>query len=317
MKDYLAPGTGQRFGPGKKSESMPEASSPSSTPGENAPFQTRSESADSFQKYLSEISKTPLLTREEEHALALRVRAGDQAARECLIKSNLRLVIKIARDYEHFGVPLLDLISEGNIGLMKAVDRFDPTQGASICTYSSFWIKQRIKRALANQGKTIRLPVHVVGKLAQYRRIEMLLETLLGRSPTNEELADECGCRLDKMESLRSISTQTTSLDQATFDEEHNLGDVIADESVTPASNLLDDEAQKKHLARVLKSLSPREYDVLQARFGINQVRERTLDEVASTYSLSKERIRQIQNKAINKLRHLMERYFERGEAAT
>jgi len=159
-----------------------------------------------YQLYLKEIGQTALLTIEEENALAARIKKGDKAARERMIKANLRLVVKIARDYEGYGVPLLDLISEGNIGLMKGVERFDPTKGAKLSTYSAWWIKQAIKRALANQGKTIRLPVHVVDKLFHIRRAEARLQEAFGREATDDEIAGELDTTPDKIRELRTAS---------------------------------------------------------------------------------------------------------------
>src|SRR6202789_392413 len=163
--------------------------------------------------YLREIGQTPLLTREEEVKLARRIKRGDQAARQQMIKANLRLVVKIAHDYSSYGLPLLDLISEGNIGLMKAVECFDPKKGGTLSTYAAWWIKQSIKRALANQSKTIRLPVHLVDKIARMRRVGMVLSERLGREPTDDELAEEVGMASSKIAQLRSAAIRPTSLD--------------------------------------------------------------------------------------------------------
>jgi len=163
--------------------------------------------------YLREIGLVKLLTPQEEIDLAARIKKGDKKAREQMIKANLRLVVKIARDYEGIGLPLLDLISEGNIGLMKAVERFDPAKGGKLSTYAAWWIKQSIKRALANQSKTIRLPVHLVDKIAKIKRVSMSMSEALGREPTDEELADEVGISAAKLSQLRTVSIRPASLD--------------------------------------------------------------------------------------------------------
>ncbi|MFM8763352.1 MAG: RNA polymerase sigma factor RpoD/SigA, partial [Spartobacteria bacterium] len=165
-----------------------------------------------FQLYLREIGEYPLITVQEEVKLARRIKRGDKEARAIMIRSNLRLVVKIARDYSNFGLPLLDLISEGNIGLMKAVERFDPKKGGKLSTYAAWWIKQSIKRALANQSKTIRLPVHLVDKIAKLRRVSNQMTEELGREPTDEELAEEVGMCASKVAALNSAAIRATSL---------------------------------------------------------------------------------------------------------
>ena len=184
-----------------------------------------------FQLYLREIGAYPLITVQEEVKLARRIKRGDKEARAIMIRSNLRLVVKIARDYSNFGLPLLDLISEGNIGLMKAVERFDPKKGGKLSTYAAWWIKQSIKRALANQSKTIRLPVHLVDKIAKLRRVSNQMTEELGREPTDEELAEEVGMGVSKVAALKSAAIRPTSLDQPINDEDSTaLGDIIGDE---------------------------------------------------------------------------------------
>jgi RNA polymerase primary sigma factor len=164
-----------------------------------------------FKIYLREIGKTPLLTPEQEVQLAARIKKGDKEARSLMIRSNLRLVVKIAHDYANLGLPLLDLVSEGNIGLMKAVERFDPAKGGKLSTYAAWWIKQSIKRALANQSKTIRLPVHLVDKIAKIKRVSMSMSEELGREPTDQELADEVGLSAAKLSQLRTVSIRPAS----------------------------------------------------------------------------------------------------------
>ncbi len=190
--------------------------------------------------YLREIGKTALLTREEEVELADRIKKGDKEARAHMIKANLRLVVKIAQDYANYGLPLLDLISEGNIGLMKAVERFDPNKGGKLSTYAAWWIKQSIKRALANQSKTIRLPVHMVDKISKMRRVAMVLSEELGREPTDEELAEEIGIDRAKLSHLKSAALRPASLDAPISDDDTTeFGEIIGDEKAQTPLELL------------------------------------------------------------------------------
>ena len=190
--------------------------------------------------YLREIGKTPLLTREEEVELADRIKKGDKEARAHMIKANLRLVVKIAQDYANYGLPLLDLISEGNIGLMKAVERFDPNKGGKLSTYAAWWIKQSIKRALANQSKTIRLPVHMVDKISKMRRVAMVLSEELGREPTDEELSEEIGIDRGKLAQLKAAAQRPASLDAPIGEDDGTqFGEIIGDEKAQTPLELL------------------------------------------------------------------------------
>jgi RNA polymerase primary sigma factor len=208
------------------------------------------ESDSSLKLYLREISKTPLLTVEEEIQLAARIKNGDSEARSHMIRANLRLVVKIAQDYSNYGMPVTDLISEGNIGLMKAVERFDPEKGGKLSTYAAWWIKQSIKRALANQSKTIRLPVHMVDKIAKMRRIATILTEALGREPTDEELADEVGLPHRKLALLRQASYRPTSLDAPINEgEATEFGEVISDERAENPLDMLSDKNMHGELA--------------------------------------------------------------------
>src|ERR1700675_1071936 len=192
--------------------------------------------------YLREIGQIPLLTPQEEIELAARIKKGDREARALMIKANLRLVVKIAHDYANLGLPLLDLISEGNIGLMKAVERFDPAKGGKLSTYAAWWIKQSIKRALANQSKTIRLPVHLVDKISKMRRTAMKLQEVFGREPTDEELAEEMGMSPSRVAQMRTAAIRPASLDAPIGDDEsNNYSEIIPDESAhTPYRQLED-----------------------------------------------------------------------------
>lgn len=263
----------------------------------------------SIKLYLKEIGEIPLLTPQDEIELAARIKKGDKKAREQMIKANLRLVVKIAHDYENYGLPLLDLISEGNIGLMKAVERFDPAKGGKLSTYAAWWIKQAIKRALANQAKTIRLPVHLVDKIARMRRIAMKLQEELGREPSDEELAEELGLSPMRVALMRTAGIRPASLDAPIGDDDNNTySELIADEQAGSPYDRLEDETVRDMLRDLMKSLEPREAEILSYRFGLDGGPERTLEEVGEKFKVTRERIRQIQNIALRKLRRMIEK---------
>lgn len=259
--------------------------------------------------YLREIGKTPLLTREEETELAERIRAGDPDARAHMIKANLRLVVKIAQDYANYGLPLLDLISEGNIGLMKAVERFDPHRGAKLSTYASWWIKQSIKRGLADKSKTIRLPVHIVDKISKVRRLALVLAEQLGREPTDEELAEEIGIDRAKLAKLKAASLSPASLDAPVSDEDHTeFGERIGDEKALNPLEMLTHKNLHDQLDGLLSVLDKRERRIIDARFGLNGEEPKTLEVVGLEFDITRERIRQLQNIAIKKLRRALQK---------
>jgi RNA polymerase primary sigma factor len=259
--------------------------------------------------YLKEIGEVKLLTAPEEVGLAARIKKGDKKARELMIKANLRLVVKIAHDYENYGLPLLDLISEGNIGLMKAVERFDPAKGGKLSTYAAWWIKQAIKRALANQSKTIRLPVHLVDKIARMRRLAMKLQEEFGREPTDEELAEEMGLTTARVAMMRTAGIRPASLDAPIGDEDSNsYAELIADEHADSPYEHLEDDTVRVMLQGMMKSLEKREFEILSYRFGLDGGQERTLEEVGERFNVTRERIRQIQNIALRKLRRMIEK---------
>lgn len=265
------------------------------------------DSNSSLRVYMREISKTPLLTPQEEIELADRIKKGDKAARTHMIKANLRLVVKIAQDYSGYGLPLSDLISEGNIGLMKAVERFDPNKGGKLSTYGSWWIKQSIKRALANQSKTIRLPVHMVDKIARMRRISAMLAESLGREPTDEELSEELGLPRRKLAMLKRAAQRPTSLDEPFGDEERgSYSDVIGDERAVNPFDALADKNMHGHLDDLLEVLDERESKIIDARFGLNGSTPMTLEEVGREFGVTRERIRQLQNVALDKMRRAL-----------
>jgi RNA polymerase primary sigma factor len=260
--------------------------------------------ASAFNLYLKEVANTRLLTPDEELSLAERIKAGDEEAAQQMIKANLRLVIKIAHDYEHYGLPLLDLINEGNIGLMKAVKRFDPKKGGKLSTYGAWWIKQSIKRALSDQSKTIRLPVHVIEKLSKIRRASTKLEETLGHEPTDEDLADELKISARRVSELRTASATMISLDAPVGDGEGNsFSELVADENSLDPVDGIEMETAKLRLAEAIESLSSREKEILRFRFGLDGGPEKTLEEVGVQFNISRERVRQLQNTALNKLR--------------
>jgi RNA polymerase primary sigma factor len=258
--------------------------------------------------YLREIGQVKLLTPQEEIVLAARIKKGDMEAREEMIKANLRLVVKIAHDYEGLGLPLLDLINEGNIGLMKAVERFDPSKGGKLSTYGAWWIKQSIKRALANQSKTIRLPVHLVDKISKLRRTSMRLEEEFGREPSDDELGEELGISGARVAQLRTAAIRPASLDAPIGDDESNsFAEVVEDENADTPYQMLEDKTVNRMLHEMIKILDPREMTILRYRFGLEGGTEKTLEEVGEKFGVTRERVRQIQNIALGKLRKMME----------
>ncbi len=259
--------------------------------------------------YLREIGQIPLLTPEQEVDLAAKIKKGDGAARSLMIRANLRLVVKIAHDYANLGLPLLDLISEGNIGLMKAVERFDPAKGGKLSTYAAWWIKQSIKRALANQSKTIRLPVHLVDKISKMRRVSMQMSEELGREPTDQELADEVGLAAGKVSLLKTVSIRPASLDAPISDEDSTeFGEIVGDmEAQTPFEQLRDQNLRDE-VGDLLDVLDDRERKIIFCRFGLDGGRAKTLEEVGRRFGVTRERIRQLQNIALGKLRRALQK---------
>lgn len=265
---------------------------------------TANNNNNSLRIYLREIAKTELLTREEEVELAARIKKGDKKARSLMIRANLRLVVKIAQDYANYGLPLSDLISEGNIGLMKAVERFDPEKGGKLSTYGSWWIKQSIKRALANQSKTIRLPVHMVDKISRMRRIANILSEALGREPTNSELAEELGIPRSKLAMLKQAAQRPASLDAPIGDDDSSdYSEIIGDEKAEDPSSALQSKNMHNQLSDLLDNLDERETRIIGARFGLDGQKPLTLEEIGVEFGVTRERIRQLQNVALAKMR--------------
>lgn len=257
--------------------------------------------------YLREIGKVDLLTPEEEIRLAKRIKKGDEAARQKMIRANLRLVVKIAGDYARLGLPLLDLISEGNLGLMKAVDRFDPKKGGKLSTYAAWWIKQGIRRALANQGKTIRLPSHMVDKLFRMRRMQETLAHELGRAPTAAELAQRLDVPEKTVKYWLEVSRRPASLDLPLGEDgRENLGDLIHDTQARSPFDELNDQQLQEEMFERLKELTPREQLILRRRFGLDGLPPESLEEVGERLGITRERVRQLQNQALETLREKM-----------
>ena len=257
--------------------------------------------------YLREIMETPLLSAQQEIELAARIKKGDREARALMIKANLRLVVKIAHDYAHFGLPLLDLISEGNIGLIKAVERFDPAKGGELSTYGAWWIKQSIKRAMANQSKTIRLPVHLVDKISIVRRVAMIMTEELGREPTDEELGAEVGISSAKVSQLKRVSIRPASLDAPISDDDSTkFGEIVGDEDAQTPFELFRDKNLRDEVSELLDVLDDRERKIIFQRFGLAGANRKTLEEVGKKFGVTRERIRQLQNVALDKLRRAL-----------
>ncbi len=262
---------------------------------------------ESLNIYLQQISTIPLITVQEEIDLAAKIKVGDEKAREKMITANLRLVVKIAQQYSNIGLSLLDLINEGNIGLMKAVERFDPSKGGKLSTYASWWIKQSIKRALANQSKTIRLPVHMVDRVTQMRRTSAELSERLGRDPTDEELASEMNLPVTRISHLKAVSKKPASLDSPLGEDENStLGELVPDEKAVNPFEKLQSKSLIGDVNLVLSQLDPREADIIRLRFGLEGRDPLTLEEVGAKVGVTRERIRQLQEQALRQLRKNM-----------
>jgi RNA polymerase primary sigma factor len=263
-------------------------------------------------RYLREIGRIPLLTPQQEIELAAKIKKGDAEARERMINSNLRLVVTIAHDYANLGLPLLDLISEGNIGLTKAVERFNPAKGAKLSTYAMWWIRQSIKRALANQSKTIRLPVHLVDKVAKVRRVSLQMSDELGREPTDDELGEEIGIPSDKVARLRSVGIRPASLDAPIGDDDSTkFGEMIGDEDAQTPCELLRDKNLRGEVDGLIEVLDDREKKIISQRFGLDGGQPKTLEDVSKDFGVTRERIRQLQNIALAKLRRALSKKEE------
>lgn len=260
---------------------------------------------DPVKMYLKEIGKIPLLTAPEEVALAKRMEAGDNRAKKRLAETNLRLVVSIAKRYVGRGMSFLDLIQEGNLGLMKAVDKFDYKRGFKFSTYATWWIRQAITRAIADQARTIRIPVHMVETINKLVRIERQLVQELGRDPSNEEIAKEMGIEVEKVREVRKIAQEPVSLETPIGEEEDShLGDFIEDDTAIAPDEAANFTMLREELNDILMTLNERERKVLELRFGLVDGTPRTLEEVGKEFNVTRERIRQIEAKALRKLKH-------------
>ena len=260
---------------------------------------------DPVRMYLKEIGKIPLLTLEEEHKLAVRMAEGDEEAQKKMTEANLRLVVSIAKRYVGRGLPFLDLIQEGNLGLMKAVEKFDYTKGYKFSTYATWWIRQAITRAIADQARTIRIPVHMVETINRVLRTSHSMVQKLGREPTTKEIADELHIEESKVEEVLKIAQEPVSLETPIGEEEDShLGDFIQDDEASQPSEEASYTLLREQLEEVLSTLTPREEHVIKLRFGLYDGRTRTLEEVGKEFDITRERIRQIEAKALRKLRH-------------
>jgi RNA polymerase primary sigma factor len=268
---------------------------------------TAEKSDTAMKVYLREIGRIPLLTPQQEIELAGKIKEGDRNARALMISSNLRLVVTIAQDYANLGLPLLDVISEGNIGLMTAVDRFDPSKGAKLSTYAAWWIRQSIKRALSGQSKTIRLPAHLGDKIAKVRRVALYLSEELGREPTDDELGEEIGIASGKVSQLKAASIRPASLDAPISDDDlTEFGESVEDEEARTPFELLRDKDLHNDVDGLLEALDDREKKIISQRFGFDGGERKTLEEIGRKLRVSRERIRQLENIALSKLRRAL-----------
>lgn len=260
---------------------------------------------DSVKMYLKDIGKVALLTAEDEVELAKRMEEGDEEAKKILSEANLRLVVSIAKRYVGRGMQFLDLIQEGNLGLMKAVEKFDYTKGFKFSTYATWWIRQAITRAIADQARTIRIPVHMVETINKQVRATRQLLQKLGREPSPEEIAEHLGCPEEKVREIQKIAQDPVSLETPIGEEEDShLGDFIEDDRALSPSDVAESNMLKEQLIQVLNTLTPREEKVLRLRYGLDDSHPRTLEEVGKEFNVTRERIRQIEAKALRKLRH-------------
>ena len=260
---------------------------------------------DPVKVYLKEIGRVPLLSAEEEVELAIRMSQGDVAAKKRLSEANLRLVVSIAKRYVGRGMQFLDLIQEGNLGLIKAVEKFDHTKGFKFSTYATWWIRQAITRAIADQARTIRIPVHMVETINKVKKVNSQLLHENGHEPTNEQIAEKLEMPVEKVREIMRVAQEPVSLETPIGEEEDShLGDFIPDEDAPAPSDVASHTMLKEQLAEVLATLTPREEKVLRLRFGLEDGRTRTLEEVGKEFNVTRERIRQIEAKALRKLRH-------------
>ena len=277
----------------------------------------REASTDALQLFLKDIGRVPLLTAAQEVELAKRIERGDDRAKRKMVESNLRLVVSIAKNYRNQGLPFLDLIQEGTLGLVRAAEKFDHRRGFKFSTYATWWIRQAVARALADKARTIRMPVHVVEKLNKIGRMERKLLTEKGREPTSAEIAAELELECEEVEQLRRSAQVPVSLEKPVGDEEDStFGHFLADESVSAPDEAAEAVLREETLQRVLGMLSFRERRILELRYGLNGEQPRTLDEVGRAFSVTRERVRQIENQSLKKLQAMAESQKLREVAA-
>ena len=265
-------------------------------------------SLDSLRLYLRSIGRVPLLSAIEEVSLAKRIERGDMNAKQHMVEANLRLVVSIAKGYLGRGLTFLDLIQEGSLGLIRAVEKFDYRRGYKFSTYATWWIRQAVTRAIADNGRTIRIPVHMVEKLNKVVHVERQLVQSLGREPTPEEIADELECSADDVREILRVSQQPISLEKPVGDEDDSqLGDFVEDDGIVSPFDLTSDSLRRENVYRALGTLPTRERDVIIMRFGIGGGKPRTLEEVGRAFNVTRERIRQIENHTLKKLESLPE----------
>jgi RNA polymerase primary sigma factor len=281
-----------------------------------APVQMREISTDSLQLFLKDIGKVDLLTAAQEVELAKRIERGDHRAKQEMVEANLRLVVSIAKKYRNQGLPFLDLIQEGTIGLVRAAEKFDYRKGFKFSTYATWWIRQAVARALADKARTIRMPVHVVEKLNKIVRSERKLRAELGREPASAEIAHDLDLALDEVEHIRRSAQTPVSLEKPVGDEEESeFGHFLTDENVPLPDEAAEVTMRKETLVKIMATLSHRERRVLELRYGLDGQHPRTLDEVGRTFNVTRERIRQIENQSLKKLRALAESHSLRDVA--
>ncbi len=265
-------------------------------------------SLDSLRLYLRSIGRVPLLTADEEVSLAKRIERGDMAAKQHMVEANLRLVVSIAKGYLGRGLTFLDLIQEGSLGLIRAVEKFDYRRGYKFSTYATWWIRQAVTRAIADKGRTIRIPVHMVEKLNKVVHVERQLVQALGREPTPEEIATELECTVREVRDILRMSQQPVSLEKPIGEEEESeLGDFVEDQTAVSPFELASENLRKENVRKALAALPPREREVIEMRFGLTGGRPRTLEEVGRAFNVTRERIRQIENHTLKKLESLPE----------
>jgi len=262
---------------------------------------------DPIKLYLKDIKDIPLLTAEEELKLARRVKKNDKKARKTMIQSNLRLVINIAKKYSFLGIPMLDLIEEGNLGLIKAVSKYNPKKGFRFSTYAAWWIKQYILRAIANQGKTIRIPVYMVETLAKWKKIKESLTQKLGRTPDMKEIAKKMKCSIKRATEIGNLISKTTSLDAPIgADEQGQVMDLIEDENSESPADELNKLLRNERIKSILSRLKKREQQILSLRYGLSDGTRYTLEETAKRFKITRERVRQIENACLKKLKFFL-----------